>query len=129
MLLVTGAAGFVGARVVAVARARGVPVRGLSRRAGSGVDHVVDLCDLDALRKVPLDGVTAVVHCAAATPARSTAFERDNTDAARALAAIRGARRVVHVSTVSVYARPADGPWTIDEGAAVVDPADPAFDA
>lgn len=126
MLLVTGGAGFVGARVVARARERGVPVRAIARRTGPGIDYVADLADATALQAIPLEDVTGVVHCAAAIPARSQSFARDNAGAAAvlrdALRRARALRHVVHVSSVSVYQAPAAGAWTIDEAAPLVEP-------
>jgi UDP-glucose 4-epimerase len=125
MLLVTGGSGFVGARVVARARERGLAVRALSRRAATGIDHAADLADAAALDAVPLEDVTEVIHCAAAVPSRSHGFARDNVQAAATLAyalrRARGLRRVIHVSSVSVYAAPSSGVWLLDEQAAVVD--------
>ena len=126
MLLVTGGSGFVGSHITVRARGRGLAVRVLARRAGPGIDYAVDLADPAALAAVPLDDVTEVVHCAAAVPARSRNFARDNVETASTLsAALRGAprlRRLVHVSSISVYASPASGPWRIDEEAPVIDP-------
>ena len=124
LLLVTGAAGQVGTRVLAAARAAGVATCALARRAGPDIDVVADLLDPEALAAVPWGRVTAVIHAAAAVPARSTDFARDNLAAAdalvRALADAPALRRVVHVSSVSVYARPSAGPWHIEEHAPVL---------
>lgn len=129
MLLVTGGSGFVGARVVARARERGRTVRALARRAATGIDHAVDLLDAAALAAVPWEDVTEVIHCAAAVPARSQAFARDNIEAAAVLATALGRarrlRRVIHISSVSVYLAPAGGAWQIDEDAAVIDSLSP----
>ncbi|KAA1251990.1 NAD(P)-dependent oxidoreductase [Mycobacterium simiae] len=124
-ILVTGAAGLVGRHVTERLRSRGVHVVAHARRAGPGIDWAVDLTDPRALHDPMRFDVAAVVHCAAAIPARSDNFDRDNTIAsatlAAALSAAKSLRRIVHLSSVSVYQQPATDRWLIDEDAPTVD--------
>lgn len=99
-LVVTGAAGFVGAAVVAAARARGWQVHALSRRdwdIGTGRIPAGVLPDPPA--------VDAVVHAAAAVThhADPTTVWRANLHGTRHVAASFPGVRLVHVSTASVY--------------------------
>ncbi len=63
----TGATGFVGSRLTEVLRKNGATVVALSRSGGSG-STAVDLADPASVAALDLDGVTAVVHVAAALP-------------------------------------------------------------
>jgi UDP-glucose 4-epimerase len=113
-VLITGAAGRVG-RVLRARLAAGAhPVRGLDRLAAPGVDFVADLADLadsGALVHRALQGIEAVVHCAALhAPHVGTVdereFQRVNVDATLALwraARAAGVRRFVFTSTTAVY--------------------------
>ncbi|RIK16167.1 MAG: hypothetical protein DCC50_05830 [Acidobacteria bacterium] len=111
--LVTGASGFLGGHVVAELRAHGYRVISNGRNAAAlptGGPTLVG--DLDALAsaEVPAD---VVVHCAAlSTPwARWSELEHANvTGTGRVMDFARrnGVRRVVHVSSPSIYAAPRD---------------------
>lgn len=115
-VLVTGAAGFLGGAIVARLRADGMRVRAFVR-PGRAVtaDEVVegDLRDREALARA-VAGVDAVVHAGArvATTGEWEEFEATNVAATRTLielARAAGVRRIVHVSSLSVYAVPNDG--------------------
>src|SRR5262249_39770312 len=115
--LVTGATGFLGAAVVARLRAEGITVRALVRRADtpSEADERVhgDLRDPASLGRA-LDGVDWVIHAGArvSTEGPWAELEAVNVHATEALierVAQAGVRRMVHVSSLSVYAVPADG--------------------
>ena len=128
-ILVTGAAGFVGRAVAGVLRSKGLRVVTHARRAAPDIDWAADLGGLVAVsRPIPSD-ISAVVHCAAAIPARSVAFVRDNSAATAQLAAmlaeISSLKCVVHISSMAVYERPKSGPWIISEDADVVNVGDP----
>jgi len=73
-----------------------------------------------------------VVHCAAAIPSRSNAFDRDNTGATVALTSLLETadvlKRVVHVSSMAVYKPPRSGRWIISEDAETVDVSDSGAD-
>lgn len=131
-VLVTGAAGFVGRAVAEVLKAMSVPVVAHARRAAPGIDWVVDLASSSREWPVFPDGLGAIVHCAAAIPSRSQAFERDNAVAAATLAGMLNRanrlKRIVHISSVSVYVRPASGRWIISEDAETVRADDPNAD-
>jgi nucleoside-diphosphate-sugar epimerase len=125
MLLITGAAGFVGSRVCAKARDASLPVIVASRNAGEGIDLNVDLANPDEIGRMPLQDVAAVIHCAAAIPSRNKEYARDNGEATRlfadALAEASRLRRVVHLSSVSVYRMPKSGVFMLDESWPVLD--------
>lgn len=127
-VLVTGAAGFVGSNVVRAAREAGLTVHTHARHPTAGIDFSADLSDPAATRRLPLDTISAVIHCAAAIPSRSDAFVRDNCRAASVLAETlieaESLRRIVHVSSVAVYRKPAGRDWLISEQAAVLEEAD-----
>lgn len=130
--LITGAAGFVGTHVHKAAVKAGLNLRTHSRYATTGIDWSADLSDPAAVDALPLNDITTVIHCAAAIPSRSKAFARDNARAAEVLAhALQNAkalRRVVHVSSISVYQRPRSGDWNLNEDAALVNLDDQSVD-
>ncbi|OBG93800.1 hypothetical protein A5697_03735 [Mycobacterium sp. E3251] len=120
-ILVTGASGFVGRHVTGLLRSRGAQVVTHARRAGPEIDWVADLADPEAFLDPMRFDVAAVVHCAAAIPARSDKFDRDNAIASATLAAslstAESLRRIVNLSSVAVYQPPATGRWIIGEDA------------
>ena len=82
---------------------------------------VGDLRDTDALARA-VDGVDWVIHAGArvSTSGPWEEFEAVNVRATEALierAAAAGVRRVVHVSSLSVYAVPADGATITEDSA------------
>ncbi len=98
-LLVTGAQGFIGGAIVRRLAGRpGVVVRTGSRRAVPGGVQL-DLSDPATLPPA-LAGVDAVVHCAVGDAHTTIAGTRHLLAAAR----VAGVHRVVHLSSVSVYA-------------------------
>jgi nucleoside-diphosphate-sugar epimerase len=128
-ILVTGAAGCVGRAVTAHLRSEGCNVVAHARRAAPGIDWVADLGNLSTgVHTLPGD-VAAVMHCAAAIPARSNAFARDNIGATIELAALLettpSLRHIVNFSSVAVYKRPPSGRWIISEDATPIDADDP----
>jgi nucleoside-diphosphate-sugar epimerase len=114
-VLVTGAGGFLGRRIVAAARAKGLPVRALVRRPADGapwagddgVEEVtLDLAAPAAAAALPLDGVGAVIHAAALMQGDDAGHARGTLAPMRAvLDAMIAARtpRLVLVSSFSVY--------------------------
>jgi UDP-glucose 4-epimerase len=105
MIAITGATGFVGARVLAFAT---TPVRALARRPQApraGVEWLAgDLADTPALARL-CAGAEAVVHIAGvvSAPNRAT-FDAGNvagTAAILAAATTAGVRRFVHVSSLA----------------------------
>ncbi|MGI8864994.1 MAG: NAD-dependent epimerase/dehydratase family protein [Solirubrobacteraceae bacterium] len=114
-LLITGAAGYVGGRLVPQLRAHGWEVRALVRESAPRLDVEQTVCDLAAPDAFPAvmeacTGVDAVVHLAgenevladrqpaAALSGTVLATERVAEAAARA-----GVSRLVYLSTVHVY--------------------------
>ena len=128
-ILVTGAGGFIGGRIVEVLHAAGLgPVRAGVRRWSTAAQvgrlpvEIVG-CDVEdpASLVAAMAGVRAVVHCAVGTPEVNANGTRTVLEAAR----IAGVARVVHLSTIDVYGR-ADGTFTEEtprrrEGAAYGD--------
>jgi nucleoside-diphosphate-sugar epimerase len=109
-ILVTGAGGFIGARIVEVLHLSGVtrPRAGIRRwataaRVGRFPVEIVpcDVLDPAQLERA-MEGVDAVVHCAVGPAAVNIGGTRNVLEAARNA----GARCVVHLSTVDVYGYP-----------------------
>lgn len=116
MILVTGATGFVGRRVVALLAAAGKRVRALTRSESvastlpEGVEGAVgDVLDGDSLRRA-MEGVEAVVHLVAVIRERGAlTFERVNyegTVGVLAAAQEAGVRRMVCASTIGAASDP-----------------------
>lgn len=108
-VLVTGAGGFIGGRIVEVlmhsTRFRVVPaVRRWSSAARVGRHHVDSvMCDLlepEQIRSA-LDGIDFVIHCAVGDAPSTVDGTRNLLVEAKAA----GIRRVVHLSTIDVYGR------------------------
>jgi dTDP-4-dehydrorhamnose reductase len=108
-LLVTGANGMLGQRVVAEAQARGHEVRGTDLPE-------LDLTDLDAVRRfVAQVGPDAVVNCAAYTDVDRAEADEDTATTINAVTAANlatAAPYLVHVSTDYVFAGDATEPYT-----------------
>lgn len=108
-VLVTGAGGFIGGRIVEVLHAAGLgPVRAGVRRWGSAAllgRLPVDIVHCDVLDPgslpTALDGARAIVHCAVGNAEINTIGTRNILDAALKA----GVERVVHLSTIDVYGR------------------------
>ncbi|MBI3563941.1 MAG: NAD-dependent epimerase/dehydratase family protein [Elusimicrobia bacterium] len=104
LVAVTGAGGFLGARLVARLRADGRPVRRLVRRPEGPDDAPFVLGEPvspDALR-----GADALIHCAHDFAARGAELRRRNVDGSLHLldaARAAGVRRLVFVSSVSAF--------------------------
>jgi nucleoside-diphosphate-sugar epimerase len=112
-ILVTGAGGFIGGRIVEVLmhseRYQVVPgVRRWSSAARIGRHPVqpvmCDLLDRDQVRAA-LAGVDLVIHCARGDDATTVESTRNLLEEAQAA----GIGRVVHLSTIDVYGAPTDG--------------------
>ncbi|GAA4698307.1 NAD-dependent epimerase/dehydratase family protein [Nocardioides conyzicola] len=126
-IVVTGANGFVDARVCQALAERGVPVRAVVRRAGAapvlpGVEeHVGDFGDADFAASVLAGASAAVttVHPMASDAAtqRQVGVEATSTFAREAVRA--GVDRLVHVSTAAVYDR-SPGVGDVDESSDLV---------
>lgn len=109
-VLVTGATGFLGTRVAKDLRDAGWPVRAIGRREPVPADRVpgVQYVAVDLGGGVPpglLDGVGAVVHCAASSEGGKAAHERGTIAATRNIAdaaAQAGIRTFIHISSLAV---------------------------
>lgn len=105
MILVTGATGFVGSKVLARLRQAGAgPVLALGRRPGPGIT----VCDLMNPRgaDAPWDAVERVIHCAAVIPGRGRFNPFDNLLMTQGLLdrlAAAPLKALVLLSSVAVY--------------------------
>lgn len=135
MVVVTGAAGHIGANLVRALLAHGRAVRALVRRDTRAVDGLpvdlqpVDLHDADALDRALADA-EAVYHCAgriSITGDPTGEVWRTNVDGARSVgqAARRAGIRMVHFS--SCHAWDMDRPH-VDEQSPKAGPHHPAYD-
>ncbi|GGI09688.1 hypothetical protein GCM10011354_35320 [Egicoccus halophilus] len=127
-MMVTGATGFVGGRIVAALRERRNEVVAAVRTPSEALDrlgvvqHTVPLDDADALARVA-SGADALVHAAAAAGPDLAAARVVNTLGTRTLvtaARTAGVPRFVHVSTTAVYDLPAVGDAEVAEDAPLV---------
>lgn len=108
-ILVTGAGGFIGGRIVEILHASGRgPVRAGVRRWSTAAQVgrlpvEIVACNVEDLKSLSaaMDGVRAVVHCAVGTPEVNAVGTRNVLDAARRA----GVQRIVHISTIDVYGR------------------------
>lgn len=121
-MLVTGATGFVGGRVAARLRSRGDEVVAAVRTRSTELARLgVEQAEV-GLELTPdlLAGVDGVVHAAASVgPSLDEArhVNRDGTRHVARAALSAGVRRLVHLSTTSVYDRQAVGDVVVDEDA------------
>jgi nucleoside-diphosphate-sugar epimerase len=125
-VLVTGANGFLGARVVAALERAGCEVRAFVRpgRTVPGANVEIregDITDAEALRAA-VHAVDGVVHCAArvATTGSWEEFASANIRATRRLIAAAveaGVERIVHISSLSVYAVDSNGITVVEDSA------------
>lgn len=106
LILITGAAGYLGGAVARAALARGHAVRAVVRSgtAPDGVETVRnDLADLPA---AAFEGVASVIHCAASLSGDAAAQARDTvaaTDRLTGLAARARVARMVLAGSMAVY--------------------------
>jgi nucleoside-diphosphate-sugar epimerase/predicted dehydrogenase len=126
-ILVTGASGFLGGRLVEALSLQGTPVRATTRllsraRQLPEVDWVqCDLAQEDRLRSALCD-VHTVFHCAGlcGAPGSLREFEDVNLEGTRRLLRLAtecGVQTFVHVSSMSVYAAPENEDTVLDESA------------
>jgi len=108
-----------------MARNRGYRIIAQARRPAPGIDIAGDLSAAEGVQSLPLKLITHVIHCAAAVPAKSAEFDRDNalraTTLAASLADAKHMARIVNISSVSVYKKPTSGPYTIRESSPVIE--------
>jgi nucleoside-diphosphate-sugar epimerase len=109
LALITGAAGFVGSRMVQRFLREGMSVRALDQRPVevAGVESVVgSVTDPGAVQRA-MAGSALVVHCAAVIAGTPEETTRVNTEGTRVLleAAVQaGCERFLYISTAAVYA-------------------------
>ncbi|HSB39845.1 MAG TPA: NAD(P)H-binding protein [Gaiellaceae bacterium] len=112
MILITGATGFIGPRVVRALRERDLPVRALVRRSGSGTATTLaawgaelaqgDMTDAGSLRRA-VEGCDVVVHLVAIRQGRAEEFRSVMEQGTRDLVAASreaGIRRFVLMSAL-----------------------------
>jgi 2-alkyl-3-oxoalkanoate reductase len=123
--LVTGATGLLGSCAVGRLRAEGVAVRAFVRPGRSAAIAADEVCEGDLARPETLDaaiaGVDWVFHAGArvSTIGAWEEFEAINirgTNELIARSVAAGVRRVVHVSSLSVYDVASDGAVVTDDG-------------
>jgi 2-alkyl-3-oxoalkanoate reductase len=124
-VLVTGATGFIGGRIVRRLRERGDEVVAIVRSPSDELDQLdvdqrmVALTDLEGVQRAA-QGAHAIVHAAATTDPEVA--QAVNVDATRAVvgAALVSGLRLVHLSTTSVYDLPRSGDGVLHETAPLV---------
>ena len=105
-VLVTGASGYLGKRILKLLREKGIESLGLGRSLGC--DIVCDLCDKNALTKVFLKYQhCAVIHCAAVVPHSGNSYN-DAEAASQSVCMVENLTqqkisRVVFTSSMAVY--------------------------
>ena len=113
-ILVTGGTGFLGRHVLQRLLEDGIPARSVSRRPPAPWAPLPDVdyrtADLsEGVEADLLNGIEAVVHCAAETSGGWEAHERNSTGATEQLllaAADAGVRNVVFISSLAVLSGP-----------------------
>ena len=108
-IALTGATGFIGRRVLALAADAGVPLRALARRpAALATSDNLEIIEGDLLDDLALErltgGAAAVIHCAGAIAGSLAALHSVNVEGTRRLAAAArkaDTRRFVHVSSLA----------------------------
>ena len=124
-ILVTGASGFLGGRLVEVLSEQGTAVRGATRlvsraRQLRGVEWAqCDLAYEEGLRSA-LSGIETVFHCAALCGAPGSLEEFEDANVRGTLRLVRlaaeaGVKNFVYVSSMSVYAAPNGTRAVLDE--------------
>jgi nucleoside-diphosphate-sugar epimerase/predicted dehydrogenase len=124
-ILVTGASGFLGGRLIEVLAGQGNSVRGATRLLSRtkqlpGIEWVrCDLAREDQIRNALCD-VETVFHCAAlcGAPGSLQEYQEANVEGTKRLlrlAAEAGVRNFIYVSSMSVYAIPPDAASPMDE--------------
>jgi len=108
-VVVTGASGFIGARLVAAIKTHGHEVKGLARspRAAEHLEAVGDLLDPDFDVDALVDGFDMVLHATSTTDGSKAEVWDGNVEPARRIsaAASRSGARLVYISTTGVYGR------------------------
>jgi predicted dehydrogenase/nucleoside-diphosphate-sugar epimerase len=124
-VLVTGGTGSLGAAVVKELVAAGREVRAVSRREPARWERVTgaEYVAADLSQPLPVSlfqGIDSVIHTAAETAGSWNEHQRNSIDATDHVirsAAVAGVKRVIHVSSVAVLARPAGRALVTDETA------------
>jgi nucleoside-diphosphate-sugar epimerase len=122
-VLVTGGTGSLGAAVVKELVAAGREVRAVSRREPARWERVAGAEYVAADLSQPLpaslfQGIDSVIHTAAETAGSWNEHQRNSIDATDHVirsAAAAGVKRVIHVSSVAVLAKPSGGGLVTDE--------------
>lgn len=107
-VLITGAAGFIGSRIVSAVRSHGHQTAALARQ-GIPELAVIGIGDLLSISHLHLDGVDVVIHAASRTAGADEQLWRDNVaiTGAVAAAAMNIGARLMYISTTGVYGRSA----------------------
>lgn len=124
---VTGANGFVGARLCEVLAQRGVDVRAVVRRAGTapelpGVTELVGDFGDESFADIVVSGATSVVttvHPMGSDRATQHRVGVQGTSVLARAAVAAGAQRLIHISTAAVYDR-SPGVGDVEESSALV---------
>ncbi len=119
-VLVTGAAGYLGAHVIRALRLKGVKAMGTARVANLGVGYLAtDLLNPSSVRRAIDDSrPDCIVHCAAEVPRADLGYS-DKQAAARSIEMVRNLldaipsqSALLYISSMTVYGTPSEASWT-----------------
>jgi UDP-glucose 4-epimerase len=125
--LVTGGSGFLGRAICRELRDAGWPVKAVSRTLSRFTDSEpgVEYAAFDLADGIPpdaLEGIAAIIHCAAETSGGKEDHERNSVEATRKAleaAAAAGIKRFIHISSLAVLTPGKNSGKPLDEASPV----------